>query len=232
MIKWFRLLTIIVALIFMAAGVFILDAQKEMKLADRAYEHRDMDQAMRHARRATRSGKKDKKLISRALNLQYTIAIRRGHPEKAIDYLDQAILVDPRCGLCYLRRGDLEYKQDDFVAALYDFEKGFENISFIKPAMKAYYYARQGLSHLAVGETQKALQDARTALPLDPESPLVFFLQAKIQDNLGNLKGAYENAVDAYRLGQKNTSFFSSAEGDVWLRYYADVMVRYRGAHR
>lgn len=230
--KWFRSVTIILALMFMGAGVFILDAQNEMKLAYRAYKHRDMDQAMRHARRANFSGKKDKKIISRSLNLQYAIAVRLGHPEKAIDYLDQAILVAPHCGLCYLRRGDLEYKQDNFVAALHDFEKGFENISSVKPVLKAYYYARQGLAHLAVGEEEKALADSRNALQFDPESPLVFFLQSKIQDNLGNFEGAYENALEAYRLGQKKTRFFSSPEGDMWLRYYGDVMIRYSAIHK
>jgi tetratricopeptide (TPR) repeat protein len=216
----------------MGAGIFILDGQQELKLAYRAYEHRDMDQAMRHARRASISSKNDKKIISRSLKLQYAIAVQLGHPKKALGYLDQAILVEPHCGLCYLQKGDLEYKQDNFGAALHNFEKGFKNSPSVKPVLKAYYYARQGLAHLAVGEVKKSLTASRNALQFDPEAPLVFFLQAKIQDNLGNLKGAYENALKAYRLAQKKTKFFSSPEGDLWLRYYVDVKIRYRSTHK
>ena len=36
MIKWVRLVTIIVALVFLGTGVFVLDAGKELNLAYRA----------------------------------------------------------------------------------------------------------------------------------------------------------------------------------------------------
>jgi tetratricopeptide (TPR) repeat protein len=232
MVKWVRLVTIVLALLGMGAGVFILDAQHELKQACRAYELRDMDQAMRHARRAHFSGKNDNKIKSRALNLQYNIAVRLGHPKTAIEILNRAIRIDPRCGLCYLRRGDLKYGQEKFVAARDDFKTGFETISSLKPATQAYYYARQGLSLLAVGDTEHALTAARNALQLDPESPLAFFLRSKIQDSLGDLDGAHESVLEAYRLGRKQTGFFSSPEGDRWLRYYADVRIRYSAAHR
>jgi len=231
MIKWTRVVTLIVALAFLGAGVFVLDAEKELKQAYRAYEHRDMDQAMRHARRASFSSENDKKIIGRALKLQYAIAVRLGHPEKAMGFLGESIELDPACGRCYLRRGDLEYKRKNYAAALNDFKKGFENIGPLKPVTKAYYYARQGLTHLAVGEDEKAKSDSRNALQSDPKSPRAFFLEAKIRDKNGDLEGAYENVVEAYRLGQKKIKFFSSPEGDLWLRYYGDVMIRHQSAH-
>jgi tetratricopeptide (TPR) repeat protein len=232
MIKWARIVTIIVALAFLGAGVFVLDAGKELNLAYRAYKHRDMDQAMRHARRANYSSRNDKKIIKSALKLEYAIAIKLGHPEKAMDYLGQAIQNEPSCGLCYLQRGDLEYKRTNYAAALDDFKKGFENTGPLKPEVKAYYYARQGLSHLALGETEKAQEDSQNALQSDPESPLAFFLLSKVKDKLGDHEGAYGNASKAYRLGQKKTGFFSSPEGDLWLRYYGDVMIHYKSAQR
>jgi tetratricopeptide (TPR) repeat protein len=232
MMKWVRMVTIIAALGFMGAGVFILDAQKELKLAYRAYERRDMDQAMRHAGRARFSSKNDKKIIKSALKLEYTIAVRLGHPEQAEGYLKQAILIDPDCGLCYLQRGNLAYNQKQYAAALDDFEKGFEHSTSLTPVTKAYYYARQGLSHLAVGEDKKAQADSQNARRSDPGSPLAFFLESKIRDKNKDIDGAYKNAVEAYRLGNKKTRFFSSPEGDLWLRYYADIMIRYKAAHR
>jgi len=36
----------------------------------------------------------------------------------------------------------------------------------------------------------------------------------------------------AFRLGRKKPRFFSSPEGDQWLRYYTDVMIRYKAANR
>lgn len=232
MIKWVRLVTIVLALAFLGAGVFVLDAEKELNLAYRAYKHRDMDQAMRHAGRAIFSSGNDKKIIGSALKLEYTIADQLGHPQKAMVYLGQAILLQPSCGLCYLQRGDLEYKRKNYAAALHDFEKGFENAANVSPVATGYYYARQGLSHLAVREDIKAQADFQNALRYDLESPLIFFLGSKILDKNGDLDGAYENALKGYRLGQKKTKFFSSPEGDLWLRHYADVTIRYKAAQR
>ena len=160
MIKWIRIATIIAALAFLGVGVFVLDAETELNQAHRAYKYRDMDQAMRHARRARFSSRDDKKIISRALKLEYTIALQLGHPDKAMAFLGKAISLQPSCGLCYLQRGDLEYKRKNYAAALDDFEKGFKTAGSMKPVTKAYYYARQGLSHLAVGEDKKAQADS------------------------------------------------------------------------
>lgn len=232
MIKWVRVVTIIVALAFLGAGVFVLDAGKELNQAYRAYERRDMDQAMRHARRSRFSSGNEKKIIGSALKLEYAIAVRLGQPEKAMVYLGQAIMLQPACGLCYLQRGDLEYKRKNYAAALHDFEKGFQNAGLVRPVTKAYYYARQGLSHLAVGENKKAQADSQNALQSDPGSPLAFFLESKVLDKHGDLDGAYEKAREAYRLSHKKIKFFSSPEGELWLRYYADIMIRYKAAHR
>ena len=61
-----------------------------------------MDQVMRHARRAIFSSENDKIVIGKALKLERAIAIRLGHPEKAMVYLGQSILLQPACGICYL----------------------------------------------------------------------------------------------------------------------------------
>ncbi|WDP83787.1 MAG: hypothetical protein HUN05_00220 [Desulfobacter sp.] len=230
MIKWVRGVTIILALAALGAGVFFWDAEKELRQAYQAYKHQDMDQAMRHARRAIVAAKKGEKIINSALKLEY--AIRHNHPEKAMDYLDQAIVLQPFCGLCYLQRGDLNYRQKKFSVALHDFKKGFENSGQIKLMIQAYYYARQGLSHLKVGEYKKAATDSWNARRADPKSPLAFFLESKVRDKHGDLDGAYENAQKGYGLGSKKRGFFSSPEGDLWLRYYVDIRIRHKAAHR
>jgi hypothetical protein len=85
---------------------------------------------------------------------------------------------------------------------------------------------------LAVGQDKKAQVDSSNARRLDPGSPLAFFLESKIRDKNKDIDGAYNNAVEAYRLASEKTRFFSSPEGDAWLRYYADVMIRYKAAHK
>jgi len=231
-ITWARILTFFVALGLLGAGVFVLDAKKELNLAYRAYKYRDMDQAMRHARRTRFALGNNTRITAGALKLQYAIAVRRGHPEKAVTFLGQAIQLQPDCGLCYLRRGDLACTQKKYAAALSDFKKGFETSSPLTPALKSYYYARQGLSHLAIGENKNAQADFRKALEYDSESPLAFFLESKVRDRSGDINGAYENARVAYGLGLKRPGFFSSPEGDFWLRCYADITIRYKAAHR
>lgn len=232
MIKWGRILTFFAALGLLGLGVFVLDAQQELNLAYKAYKNRDMDQAMRHARRTRFAMGNDKKIRARSLNLQYAIAVRLGHPEKAVTLLGEAIQHQPDCGLCYLRRGDLSYAQKNYTAALHDFKKGFENSGPLKPVTESYYYARQGLCHLAIGEDKKARADSRKALESDPGSALAFFLESKVKDRSGDIDGAYGYAQKAYGLGRKNPGFFSSPEGDLWLRYYTDVRIRHTAAHR
>ncbi|SMD02257.1 Tetratricopeptide repeat-containing protein [Desulfocicer vacuolatum DSM 3385] len=232
MIKYGRILTFFAALGLLGLGVFVLDAKKELNLAYKAYEYRDMDQAMRHARRTRFAMGNDKKIMAKALKLQYAIAVRLGHPEKAISLLGEAIQLEPDCGLCYLRRGDLAYTQKNYTAALDDFKKGFENSGPLKPATESYYYARRGLSCLAVGENKNAEADSRKALASDPGSALAFFLESKVRDRFGDIDGAYGNALKAYGLGRNSPGFFSSQEGDFWLRYYGDISIRYKAAHR
>ena len=231
MIKAVRSVTIIAALVFLGAGVLLQDASTEMDQAVRAYRHMDLDQAMRHARRAVIASGGNKKIAASALKFESTIAIKLAHPEKAMVYLGQAILIQPDCSQCYLQRGDLLYSQKKYTAALHDFGKGLTTAGSIKNKTKAYYYAREGLSLLAVGEDKKAQADSQKARLLDPTSPLAHFLESKIRAQTGDLEGAFNYAHTAYQLGQKKLDFFSSSEGDMWLRYYAGVRVRYNNSH-
>ncbi len=227
MIKWIRSITVIVALLYMGTGVFLIDAPTEMARASYAYRHQDMDQAMRHARRAVFSSKDDRKIMAQALKIESAVAIKLDHREEAITFLGQAILIEPDCSLCYLQRGDLLYSQKNYPAAIHDFEKGLQMNSVIENKIKAYYFARQGLSFLAVGENKRAHMISQKARSFDPGSPLAHFLESKVLIQRENIKGAYFHAYTAYQLGQKKARFFSSSEGDSWLRYYASVKVRY-----
>jgi len=229
MIKWIRSITLIAALLFVLAGVFLLDASTEMDQAVKAYNHRDMDQAIRHARRAVSSSGENSKIAIRALKLEATIAIELGHPEKALASLDQAIVIQPDCTLCYLKRGDILYSQKNYPAATHDFETGLKAEN-IKDKTKAYYYARYGLCLLAVGEDKNAQAVSQKARLLDPTSPLAYFLESKIQTRIGDIQSAFNYAHTAYQLAQKQPGFFSSAEGDMWLRYYASTRVRYNNS--
>jgi len=231
MIKTVRSITIIAALIFLGAGVLLLDASTEMDQAVRAYRHLDLDQAMRHARRAVISSGGNKNIAASALKLESTIAIKSGHPEKAMAYLGQAILIQPDCSQCYLQRGDLLYSQKEYPAAIHDFGQGLTTADALQNKTKAYYYAREGLSFLAVGEDEKAQADSQKARLLDSTSTLAHFLESKVRAQIGDLEGAFNYAHTAYQLGQKKPDFFSSPEGDMWLRYYADVRVRYNNSH-
>ncbi len=230
MIKWFRTITFIVALLFLGTGVFIVDAPTGMTQAGQAYNHRDWDQAMRHARRAVFSSGANKELAARALKLESAIAVKLGHPETAFACLNETISIQPDCNLCYLQRGDLFYSQKNYPDAVRDFEKGLKTADAVKDKTKAYYNARLGLSLLSVGEDQKALAASEQARRLDPVSPLAYFLESKIRTQLGDLQGAFKFAHTAYQLGQKQPGFFSSPEGDMWLKYYAGVRVRYENA--
>lgn len=225
MIRFVRIFTFLIAIVLLFGSLFSINVTKEMDLAYRAYRHMDMDQAMRHARRAALVAENNKKIKLNAMWLQTKIASKLHHEGNALKYLTQMIELSPKCSVCYLEKGDLEYSQGDYQRAVIDFSTGLAQPDKLSKKQIAYYSVRRGLTCLALGAIQKAETDVMTALRLDKDSPLAHFLKSKVLQAEGDIKGAAKEAKVAYLLGNKKRGFFSNKEGDNWLRYYSKVRV-------
>jgi tetratricopeptide (TPR) repeat protein len=227
-IKFVRITTFVAAAAILTASFFVMDANHELSLASRAYRHYDMDQAMRHARRALLAAGNHKETRFQALGIEVAVAEKLRKKGKALEYLSEMtdIELPASCISCYLKRGKLRYELGDYKGALRDLNIGLKNTPPIRPKQAARYYAWRGLSSLALGDNRKAQEDAETALSLDNNAPLPHFLKSSCLNREGNHAGAFREAKIAYEIAKKQWGFFNSIEGKKWLHYYVAVMLQ------
>ena len=225
MIKFVRIITFIAAAAILLVSFFIVDANHELALASRAYRHFDMDQAMRHARRALLVAGNHKELRFQALGIEVAVAKQSGRKGKALEYLNEmtAIVLPASCISCYLKRGELRRELGDYKGALRNLNIGLKNKNMMQPESVARYYARRGLTFLALGDERKALEDAETALSLNSNAPLPHFLKSSCLNKKGDHAGALQEAKIAYQIAKRKWGFFNSIEGKKWLHYYVAV---------
>ena len=225
MINVVRITTFLIACVLLLGSIFFVDADHELKMAHLAYRHFDMDQAMRHARRAVLSAGDNTKVEMGALGLEVKIAGKLHREDNALDYLNRMITLSPECASCYRARGDMLYARGMYQKAVDDLSLGLRRSDALSDTKRAYFHARRGLALLELGRTDKAQRDVFVALEMDKSSPRAHFLKSKILRSLGDGKGAIKEARIAYGLGIQKNSFFSSPEGEEWLTYYSLVLL-------
>ena len=228
MIKFVRIATFAAAAAILLASFFIVDANHELSLASLAYRHYDMDQTMRHARRALLTAGNHKEVRFQALAIEVSVAKQLGKREKAREYLNKMtdIALPASCISCYLKRGEFRYELGDYKGALRDLNIGLKNKNTMQPESAARYYARRGFAFLALGDAQKAMEDAETALSLNSSTPLPHFLKSSCLNKKGNHAGALLEAKIAYQIAKRQWGFFNSIEGKKWLHYYVALTFR------
>lgn len=225
MINIVRIGTFLLAAIVLTASVFFVDADHELDMAYRAYRHFDMDQAMRHARRAVWSAGDKKHIALKALGLEWKIAATLHREAYTLEALNRMIRLSPDCATCYLQRGDFFYARASYQKAVDDLSRGFQQAGTLTDKKRAYFHTRRGLAWLELGNEDKARTDVVVALEMDPDSPLAHFLKSKLLRALGDGTGAIQEAHIGYRLGNQKKGFFSSPEGEGWLKYYSLVLL-------
>lgn len=225
MITKVRVMSFLVAIVIVFFSVFWVDPAEELALARYAVRHYDDDQAMRHARRVAWGN--DQTLTQSAYAIELTIATDRKQYDYALRVLNKWLDSNPECVNCYLRRGDIYYQKKQFKQALDNFNQGLGLLDTIENKY-SYYFTRRGLAQVALGNLALASRDAKTALSLNNASPLAHFLMSQLLNLGGDIKGAAEQAKIAYDLGKMPARFFSSEEGDQWLRYYSQMQINAR----
>ncbi len=225
MIRTLRILTFLIAVVFIILSIFYVNTGTELAWAHRAYRSGDMDQALRLARRA-KFASDDIGEKTEALYLLAQASSKMEQTDIANKYLDQLLSLDPGNINALLFRGEIEYILGDSQPALRDLNKGLNGpLENLSKSTQAYYYAQRGLTHLALHDTDKAEEDACTATALDPELPDAWDLMSKVLEVRGDIKGAYKACEKAYNLSiTRNKLSFMSPKG----RKLSDRLVKLR----
>ena len=93
-------------------------------------------------------------------------------PQKAIEYLNQAIRLKPDDADVYSRRGDVYFSMRIFERTIEDYSRAI----LLRPADYSYYLLRGGVYGI-LGQSKKAIQDFDQAILLKPDFADAYFLR-------------------------------------------------------
>lgn len=214
MIKLVRILSFLLAAVITVFSIFYIDAEQELAQAQLAYRSGDMDQTLRKARRANRAFSENDRKVQ-AYYLQARAVAKMNWTEKANDYLNKLVSVDPKNVNGLLFRGEIAFQLGQNENALRDLNKGIEMASGnIKQNDLAYSLAKRGLVHLKLNQTNEAEIDAKKALQLSANLPEAHDLMSKVWEEQGDIKKALAECERAYELSiEKNKLSFMTPEG-------------------
>nr|WP_019499968.1 serine/threonine-protein kinase [Pseudanabaena sp. PCC 6802] len=113
---------------------------------------------------------------------------RLGKLDKALEDLNQAIVLKPDLYLGYQNRSLIRLALEDFHGALEDSNKVIE----LNPKLPVGYLNR-GVSHFALGEHKAAIEDYTKAIELKPDLNQAYTGRGAARAALGDKKGAIED---------------------------------------
>jgi tetratricopeptide (TPR) repeat protein len=117
-------------------------------------------------------------------------------PKKAIEYLNNAIKLQPNNAQTYLKRGDAYYKFGQYQLAIDDDSKAIT----LKPDYADAYYTR-GNAYVKLGQYQLAIEDYNKAISLKEDFTNAYANRAAIYLNQGNKELVCYDAQKACALG-------------------------------
>jgi tetratricopeptide (TPR) repeat protein len=129
-------------------------------------------------------------------NLADTLA-EKGDLEKAITEYTDAIHVNPKDAISYIRRGNMYHKRNEAAKAMADYNEA----THIDPSDPAPYNNR-GNIYRERKDYSKALAEYAKALDVHPKYRLAYQNRAKVYDALGDARRASADRAAARALGK------------------------------
>jgi|YelNatPaOPRAMG01_1025707.scaffolds.fasta_scaffold98468_1 tetratricopeptide (TPR) repeat protein len=121
---------------------------------------------------------------------------RCSDPEKAIEYLNQAIKLRPDLAEAYNNRGNAYSDLKQYERALEDYNEAIR----LKPDYAHAYYNR-ATTYSDLGRYQKAVEDYDTVIQLKPEETRAYLNRGSALFKLGNKELGCQDAQKACELG-------------------------------
>ena len=129
---------------------------------------------------------------------------QQGDHEKAKEFYDQALTLDPQNARARGNRGLVKAALDDHQGAIADYNQVLK----LDPQYNAKTYYIRGLSKVAQNDYLGALADYDEVLRLDPQNAGTYYIRGIAKKNLGRITEAredYQKAIDlAQEAGNEN----------------------------
>ncbi len=91
------------------------------------------------------------------------------HPKVALDFLTEAIRIDPKFVAAYINRGVVYYDQGQYQRAIQDYDQ----VIRLDPGVSVAY-SNRGAAYNALGRQQRAIEDYNQAIRLDPDNAVAY----------------------------------------------------------
>ena len=134
------------------------------------------------------------------------------NPGQALEYLGQAISLDPNYAPAYNNRGVARLDLDQTQKAIEDFDQAIR----LNPD-NAMAYSNRGVAYKDLGQYQRAIKDLDEAIRLDPDNPKPYTNRGVAYKNLGQYPQAVKDYDQAVRLDPNDAKTHSN----LGLAYYA-----------
>lgn len=124
--------------------------------------------------------------------------------KKSIEYLTQAILLDPKCAVAYYSRGVDKSNLGDNEGAIKDYDKAIE-----LNQNEACFYNNRGADKFIVGDKEGALKDYSKAIDLDPEYASAYLCRGVVKYSLDDYEAAIKDYDKAIELNLHDAAVYS-----------------------
>ena len=147
-----------------------------------------------------------KKLVnSLSANEWNRLSLQQVNPNKKIEYLTQAILLDPDYVIAYYNRGTAYYEMSKYAESIEDFDKAIE--------LNPHYgkaYNNRGVVHSSLGSYEKAIDDFKRAFELNPHIVTIFNNRGAAYNKLGKNDLAIRDFNRAIEINSHDASAYNN----------------------
>ena len=125
------------------------------------------------------------------------------NPEQALEYLEEAIRLDPKWAMAYSNRGVVYGDLGQHNRAIEDYNQAIRLDPKWAPA-----YLNRGVVYGELGQYHRALDDLNQALQLDPKLAMAYSNRGAAYNELGQYHRALEELKHAIRLDPNSASAY------------------------
>ena len=125
-------------------------------------------------------------------------------PQKAIEYLNNAILLEPNYVAAYLGRGLAYSDLGQYQRAIVDYDEAIR----LTPDDPKAYFAR-ALANDDLGQYQRAIEDYSVAIRLKPDNQIVYYFRGLVYKKLDQHKLAVDDFTESLRLSPTYSGYYA-----------------------
>jgi len=146
-------------------------------------------------------------------------------PQKAIEYLNNAILLEPNYVAAYLGRGLAYSDLGQYQRAIVDYDEAIR----LTPDDPKAYFAR-ALANDDLGQYQRAIEDYSVAIRLKPDNQIVYYFRGLVYAKFDQHKLAINDFTESLRLSPDYSSYFARGNSYFKLNNYKLAIEDYNKA--